>query len=300
MVSWRDIVFCAGLLAGCGAHKSHKHLISPEEQLSQVRQLYLDQIYNHVTIEGFILVDECDSLLFSSLAAIARGEEIQIDAAKDASGAWHRRPAMDCHLQLGGSSISRDMLVGLMAYMLYFSRLDLAEQLWEYGKKHSWTMGQETRPLDTRTILTPNLIGLLARIIHHMGGKDHNERFLPPIYSTAPGYVSHLTMLQMWMEARMSGSLGGLSIQQLDQIRTDSPRNPLAQAMYHKYVDGDQSLAKELLLSIWPQDRLPTSEDWCDPWRTQRADGDSGLEPCAAGIEHTGGDLLFVLRIMED
>lgn len=270
--------------------------------LESVQQLYLQEASGYQTdSHGFIYTDECDSLLFSSLYAISRGQEFDILAARDSEGAWHRRPAMDCHLQENGSSISRDMLVGVMAYSLYFHRLDILEDMWQYGNNHNWKMGIDQRLFDTRTILTPNLGGLLARAIKHLGGSNHLESRFPPVYTSTPGFESHLTLLQIWMEGRIAREISNRAMSTLDSILDHSPNNPLANAMYHKFNDGNQSKATELLLNTWPQDKLPTSTNWCSRWRTQRADDDSSFEPCPTeGRIHSGGDLLFTIMVITE
>lgn len=245
--------------------------------------------------------DSCDSILFASLSAIARDREFDIEEARDENGMWHRRPAMDCHLQPNGSTISRDMFVGIFAYILHFRRLDLAQQIWNYGIDHNWKMGIETRDLDNRTIFTPSTIGLLARIIRHLGGEDHPERFIPGVYSVEPGYRSHLTLLSIWMESIIRKGILDTELVYIEGILKHMSRNPLALALYARYTNGNQDRAIEELTSVWPHNRLPTTADWCEGWRLQRSDNDSGFNSCSYGNrpkEHSGGDFLFAARIV--
>ena len=154
---------------------------------------------------GFTLSDECDSLLFSGLLGSVEGVDIHIDVAQDPStGQWMRRPIMypacwDCSNPLstwqriklvlkhilatrkvdkvqisklfdqGGSSISRDMLLGLAWFAYFNKRLDISEQVIKYALSHYCVMGQGTI---SRTLLTPGLLSTFAWISYRLGGPN--------------------------------------------------------------------------------------------------------------------------------
>lgn len=239
--------------------------------------------------------ESCDGLLFSSLDAVARGTEIDITAAEGEPGQWFRNPGQACYPQGSASDISRDMLLGLMVYSVHFHRLDILENLWTYGQDHNWKMGRG----DDRTVLTPASIGRLARAIRYLGGADHPERLISDIPSVVPGFEGHLSLLGIMLDARTEGGVSPLDLQALRSLASQMPDNALAQALLHKYTDGDQTTATRLLLETWPADRLPTSADWCEEWRVQRADQDPGLQSCSTqAVTHTGGDLLFVASLI--
>lgn len=247
--------------------------------------------------------DQCDSLLFVALQHVGLGDDAgPLTDAQGVPGHWYRLPALMQDKSVCDSDISRDMIQGLLVWMWEYRQLDLATQLWSYGASHAWKMGEErvTDRVDTRTVMDPQQIGLLADVIHALGGADHSERLIPAVFSTDPGYVSHLTLLHLYLEGELHGN--SLTDQQLSALRTianTEVSNPLAQALLHRYTDGDQTVATNLLLGTWPAARLPTSSDWCDIWRTQRADGDSGLSPCPMQDHtHPGGDFLFAARII--
>jgi hypothetical protein len=69
----------------------------------------------------------------------------------------------------------------------------------------------------------------------------------------------------------------------------------------HRYTDGDQTAAEHLLLTspAWPADHLPTSDDRCDGWVVVQRDPGADWAPCSDGRRHTGGELLFILALME-
>lgn len=292
-------------LAGCGTKHSAHPSSTPLDSLRGRQQVYMDLAPNQRDADGFIYTNECDSLLFSALEASVPGlGPINIEAAAnpDTPGIWYRRPIStgSCYDSdpIGGSDISRDMLIGLITYANAHHRLDIVEGLWQYGSTHLWKMGRD-HAVDSRTILTPNLIGLLARVIEHLGGERHPEVVLPELYSTEPGFVSHLTMLCILLEGSVHGSIDSSELKALQTIQSQEPNNALANALLHRYTDGDQSVAVALL-QAWPADRLPNTTDWCEEWKQQRDDQSTSLPPCPDRVRtFSGGDFLFVLAVLD-
>ena len=135
-------------------------------------------------VNKFILDDKCDSLLFSALAAVGMQEKIDILAARNEEGQWFRTPAKDC-LATGrsGSTISRDMFMGLFWYMFTFNEQDMINELWEYGEAHEWLMGEGSDIIATlgRAQWAPSTIALLAEIRFHVNGIDNSARNVPDI-----------------------------------------------------------------------------------------------------------------------
>ena len=160
---------------------------------------------------------DCDSLLFASLSAVAHNQQFDIEAARAPDGQWFRVP-VDQFPSLGCSStISRDMLMGVMVYALHFKRLDLIQDLGQYGRDHNWKMGTDSK-LDNRTFFTPSTIALLYRIEHYLGGKDYLARHTAIATPTEPGYQSHLGMLQLYILGKVDGELDGEDKADLEQI----------------------------------------------------------------------------------
>lgn len=292
-------IFC---ISSCGVSPmTHKQIsVSSMEKLETRTELYRSRATNGW--QSYSKSD--DGLLFACLSAVALNREFAVELARNPDGQWFRNPgAVLAPLEQGHSTISRDMFTGLFMYILHFQRLDLAEQIWEYGEARGWKMGEETREFDNRVYFTPTMISLLARIIHHLGGTDHYlARLIPQVYSTIPGYESHLSLLTIQMIGNIQGHIGLLELGALNKILKHMAHNPLAQALFHKYTDGDQSIATELLLDIWPSDRLPNKkQDWCEDWRTQRSDGDTGFGLCPKerNPQHSGADFLYVSALIQ-
>lgn len=279
------------LLSACGSSGA-----SVPRQTSTPEQDLESRVVTYKTLSQPGWTDEgCDGLLFSALTAVGRDDPIDIEQAQGTSGQWFRNPEHNCYPVSAPSDISRDMILGLMVYSVHFHRLDLLQDLWTYGEAHKWIMGRG----DDRAVLTPESIGRLARAIEYLGGEHHAETSIPAVPSTSADYEGHLALLGIYLDGKMAGGVTSLDLLDLHILAKEMPDNPLAQALLHKYTDGDQSIATGLLLEIWPSDRLPTTADWCEPWRIQRADGDSSLQPCPAQISiHSGGDFLLVAAIV--
>lgn len=281
--------------SACARHRSPaQETTSPTEQLQAQFETY-----HSLAPSGWASFSSCDSLLFVSLQQVGLDKTTEIETARNDVGEWFRSPALAQDQSLCENDISRDMYTGLFVYIHHFKRLDLAEGIWDYGTDHAWVMGEDRSAVpDGRTIFTPNMISLLAELIHDLGGGDHPERFLPAVYSTEPGFPSHLSLLQLYLQGEMQGGLTDGELAVLRTIRGTMTLNPLVHALLHRYTDGDQTEATRLLLTIWPRDRLPTQADWSEDWRLQRADGDSGFLPGSGNAPHSGGDFLFAAAIV--
>lgn len=276
---------------------------------------HLAELYKTVSPEPWEAYDSSgDGLLFACLLAVGKNQEFPIELAIGNDGQLFRNPTLkqSGRMALGprDSTISRDMLMGFLIYCLHFRRLDLVNQTLGYAIRHWGKMGEERRVhtitkfgftfriKDNRTFLTPGLFILMLAIRAFLRGRVGVAKFLvslPQIYSIAPGYVSHLTMLHLYLNRRIRGSLFRSEETVLHKIQDHSSTNPLASAILGARI------ATKYYCRPWPRDRLPSASDWSEEWRTQRADADSGLLPGVFGNHkiHSGGDLLFVLHTLD-
>ncbi len=241
---------------------------------------------------GFVSTDHCDSLLWTGLLA-ASGLPTDLRAARLPDGRWLRRPTdyPECH-SCGGSksSISRDMLLGLIWGAWRTRDLPLLLDLHKYSRTHYWVMGTGTL---TRTLFSPALASTLAHAIRALGGPSYWERHLPAYFGPgATDYQAHLQVLHLLLRREI-----GLPIpaQRLREHAERQPGNPLFQAAVGRYA-----LASQILVGgvrYWPDGRLPTSADRHDEWLVQRDFGSDWL-PSDQGRTHSGGDLLFTARLI--
>lgn len=291
------VILVTSILFACGGKKHPPVVtISNTEALQVQYSKYLEMANYGWNAYG----NMGDGLLFASLSAVAVNREFDVESARDEYGQWYRKPVDVFRTSPNSSTISRDMFMGLFVYALHFRRLDILQDVARYGRENGWVMGQEDKLFETRVIFTPATRSLLGQIIQHLGGPDSElGEIIPVPINTDPGFVSHLGMLQLLMLGKIQGYLTSSQKASLKQILTHSSQNPLAHALYHKYTDGDQSEATRLLLSIWPADRLPTSQDWCEEWRIQRSDNDTGFNPCNdKQLQHSGADFLFAAGVV--
>ncbi len=265
----------------------------PDKDLIEVLK-YRVGVYKDLGPTGFISTEYCDSLLFSALNAVARNERIDIEDAQGEPGQWFRRPSKDCYPENSKSTISRDMLLGVILYAVHFNEPNILDDLWDYGEANNWVMGEGV--ID-RTLFTPTMIALLAEARYRLSGVDVEIRRLGQTYDTTPGYRTHLSILKMVIKSKL-GTLSRWDKRYLQIIKDKNPHNPLVLAMYTKHIGGDYTAAISKLLADFPDDRLPTTDDWCSEWRTQLKANDTALKPCADGHEHSGGDFLFVAGII--
>lgn len=244
---------------------------------------------------GFIQTGECDSLLFSGLYGTVA--EVDLLAARDESGQWFRRPLSlpECYeAKASASTISRDMFVGLLWWIWTHKKLDVAEDLWKYGLVHNWVMGQGE---PSRVVFTPNMQYMLAELICRLGGSTckASARSFPLAWTVGNiGFQAHLDVLLILLKGEMTRTITDDELLVLKTQSEKQPFNALFSYAFHRFTDGNQNSAIELLLlNKWfPSDRLPTASDRCEPWLWQR-DMSDDWNPCVGGM-HVGGDFIFV------
>ena len=289
------------LLPGC--LKLHKAKSSDRSniyvELQNKADTYKDLI--ETDANGFIMTDKCDSLLFTGLLSAA-GKKADIHAAQAADGSWHRRPGQDCGEAFGNSrsTISRDMIVGLMWHVWKHRDLDTANELMLQVKERAYRLkGQGTIG---ELLLTPAMITTLAHIIKKLGGPRYElELALPAAFSTAPrGFVRHLSTWLLVLHAEVAGGMSSRELGILETYKKEEPKNPLFLAAYHRYKDGNQVYAVVRLLDTkqWPANSLPTTDNHCSSWPIERDTASDNWKPCSPLREHTGAELPIIFNLL--
>lgn len=280
---------------------SQIHFKSKPKSLKKKYKTYLSLLPSVQDSNGFIDINHCDSLLFSGLLGTIT--KVNIEAARDSNGMWHRRPLnyISCYPNHSKSTISRDMFIGLLWDIWKNQKLELAENLFNNGKENDWIMGEG---LISRIYFTPGLQSTLAEVIYQLGGTNHIERHIPVLIGKGnDGFAAHLDILHVLLRAELKGG----KTEHLDVINQHYKRNPnnaLFTYAHHKYTDGVQDETIDILLSdkLFPSDRLPTDCDRREGWIWQRDMGDD-WEPKrdCNGYTHSGGDFLLVAKlVLED
>jgi 5-methylcytosine-specific restriction endonuclease McrA len=129
------------------------------KDLDRKYSLYKTLIQKVQDKHGFIESKECDSLLWSGLVGTVPDIKVDIMAAFDAKkGVWHRRPSKDCWPEHSASTISRDMLLGLLAYCIKHQKGVIADQIVKHAITHFGFMGKGTGVVGlSRINIMPNL-----------------------------------------------------------------------------------------------------------------------------------------------
>lgn len=299
------------VLVACGRNEPKDDELTTQEKLELVgekRQTYLELIPSVQDANGFIMVDECDSTLFSGLVRVA-GATVNLRAARAADGQWFRRPLSyePCYPKHSESTISRDMLLGVMWTAWKTKDLELAQNLFDYGVDNAWIMGEGGLG---ETLFSPALQATLAELVFRLGGPDH------PVYRAFPqswptgyyDYVLHLQMLHIELRGQLTGSITDDMLEVVKDAASREPDNALVALLYGKYVSGNADRTADLLLNArwWPGNRLPTLSDRKSDWITQRRERDAEGQPNpdwlpvsdAPAVVYSGGDFLFPATLL--
>lgn len=250
---------------------------------------------------GFIDTHECDSLLFTSLVGSLPEVRVNIDAAFDSlSGLWHRRPIdFPCYPEGSGSTISRDMLLGLCFYAYHKGRLDILEQIIQRALTNALVMGEGDK---WRTIMSPGLLATYCWASYRLGGPKRSWLGWIPcgVSKYTAGYRAHLTVLHLLLRGKLTHSISKSHLKILKYHAERQPYNPL-----FLYAAGRTGEAEQILLreDLWPSDKLPTSLNRRSSWVIERDYGPSWLpvpqtQEQADLRNFSGGDFLFVAGLL--
>lgn len=290
------VVLCVAIVACGGTHKRHSEP-TMHEKLQDKFEYYQQLVVGAQDEYGFVESDRCDSLLFTALTAVG-GIDIDLTHAQDFNGKWYRRPEKDCYEKgESKSTISKDMLVGVMFYAIKQKHYSVLRDLQHYGIRHAWIMGDGPK---SRTKFSKKLQKILEELVQHA---DKMEKPVKHKYSWIPcqGYCAHLQTLEILMLGYVRGEITGGMLHALKTHKMRNPENPLFQYAVAKYTDNDMTPAIEILLNeqYWPSDRLPDNHDRCTEWLLQRDMGDD-WKPCPTYPfkRHSGGELLLVASLI--
>ena len=264
--------------------------------------IYLELIKSAQDEHGFILSDECDSLLFTGLVGSVPKVKVDIDAAFDkVSQRWMRRPIeCPCYPIGAASTISRDMLIGLAWYTYFNKRLDISEQIIKYALSHWCIMGEAATLKDKfgRCFLSPGLLATYAEISYRLGGPNRWWlRWLPQYESPeVVGFESHLSVLHIILRKKLTNSSKYDKLLKMHSER--QPNNALFQVAV-----GNKNAVETILRDsrLFPEDRLPTSKDRVEQYLFQRDEGSDWL-PDLVNPEkvHSGLDFMITYFLLNN
>jgi hypothetical protein len=273
---------------------------APDAALDEKARLYAELLPSRQDGDGFVETDTCDSVHWSALVG-AVSDAVRLEAAFDETDKLHRRPLAypECYPEFSKSENSRDAYLMVLVYALARQDLELVRRVFYYGREHGWVMG---RGALSRTVFSPNMQGLYAQALEHLGGAREPERHFPLKWSaTAAGFEAHLAAVSIMAFGMIHGWIPDEGLEVLRAHHAREPRNPFFAALVYRYTGEEASLeaARATLMDerLFPGERLPTSSDRCESWLAQRDDGPS-WEPCDDGRTHHGGDFLFTHAVL--
>ena len=293
------------LLFNCATHRKNKtEYTSLQSELSRKSEVYSELVNSHRDEHGFIMTEKCDALLFSGLLSASLPGTINILAARDDTGAWHRRPNHDCSPSIGNSrsTISRDMILGLFWHLYKNKDLDTAIELIEDLRSNAYKLrGQGTLG---ELLVNPSMLSTLAHIILKLDGPRYPiELAMPAVFGKHDGFVAHLTVWHILLRGELLGEIPDSHFTILQWQKDRQPNNPLFQAAYNKYLTGNQTDSILLLLDSaeWPADRLPTTNEHCSDWVIERDYSEKDWSACGPEKpfkEHTGAELIIIYNLI--
>jgi hypothetical protein len=294
------------IISACGRRepvKSPVETVSSLEQLQAKSKLYSQLIDSHRDADGFIMTEECDATFFSGLLGAALPGTVNIAAATDGNGQYFRRPGHDCGPAFSNSrsTISRDQMLGVMWHMWRNRDVVAATQLMEQLQADNYILKGDGTPGEL--LFIPAYVNTLAEMIYKLGGHRYEaELALPAVLSGGEDYEAHLAVMHILLRGEIIGSIPDFNFQILQKLAEDNSRNPLFQAAYHRYLDGNYTSAVQLLMddSEWPADHLPTSVNHCDNYPVQRSYTDRNWSACRIDnpVEHTGAELIVITNLV--
>lgn len=279
----------------CGHKKDSPAPSLVDSALNTTAAVYLNHQGEVQDKDGFIETDACDSLTYSGLLGAATGVTLNIRAAREADGRWHRRPLTykECFPAGSASTISQDGIIAMLWYAYVHKDLELVQNFYDYAKPRSWIIGDGPRNLTFVGELEPTV----AQLLFKLGGADHIARKIPLVWPPGlAGPAAHISMLHLLLRNRLYGTIEESGKKFIKDQVARQPKNPLFQC-----AAGNVQAATDVLnhANYWPTDRLPTTIERCDNWLPQRDFGADWL-PCSDRPvkRHSGGDLLFISTVI--
>lgn len=302
------------VLMGCSRdNKPSPPTPSPRfDELRAKQKLYCELSKESYLANKFV-VGRCDGLLFTSIHGLVC-DYVSIDSFESDSepGRYYRSPTRDCFVDGepngSDSTISKDMMLGLMHSLWYHKKDEEIKQVIDYGRNNNWFMGDagDLKTKVSKTLLSPNLISLLydmqSELAPEPGELEEllDESKQQVIVNT--GYRAHLQVMRIILEGRVRGGINDLKFEALKQQTERVPKNGLFHAAYNHFKDGDQRRAIDIALdtTYFPDDKLPNNhENYCTGYLFQRDEVKNGTinqdwVPCPerAFELHNGTDFL--------
>lgn len=194
------------------------------------------------------------------------------------------------------------MLLGLMFYAWKTKNKAHVDGLVAYGEAHSWFMGDavDYKTQVSRTLMTPQLIDLLYMIQSRLALQEPDPETADAFY-VSRGYQAHLDVIRILLEGSVKGTVSGTQAMILKAQADREPENALFMAAAARYGKTEPQYAANILLdsSHFPNSRLPSKAEHCEPYLFQRDKG-ADWEPCGAETElHDGVEFVVAAAVLD-
>lgn len=298
--------------------------IQPIDELRVKAENYKNWTAELELENGVLPQFRCDSLLFQSLYEIATDGDLDITIYQGKPGQWFRSFQHNCFYRdndgnpvLNGSrtTISRDMILGLLHWIWEHKDLTMVEDLISWGRSASpkWFMGDGPNFLEreTRTHMRGPLLGTMFEIAYRLGGEDNPIRHFPyRATGKANGFHLHLEVTHTFLRGLIFDGLTKSELASIERASNKQQDNAYYNAVYNYFKDGDQEKSIAMLLNkkLFPIDSLPSGQDRCSDYIYQRDDDRDNLDPKAddwkpcedgSNVTHPGVDFLWVYKIID-
>ena len=298
------------LLTSCATQGHEGHIEqSPKAKITDKQKLYCELSQALVDSRGWA-VSECDGLLFTALRSIGcGGPGVDKFESEVEPGRFYRDPKHACFIpdQVGGqgsdSTISKDMYVGLSAYLAHAKDSQRAARTVAYGDAHEWIVGEAKNAvvLFSKCLITPPLQNVFRKI----AGQKNVSLSNSDISGISSGFRAHLDVLSILVRGKIDGSIDEFDLTILKEQARRQPHNALYQAAKARYDDGDYNTAMELLSdeSKFPEKQLPNNhQNYCTQYLYERDEDEdeSDWQPCPSDkfSTHSGTDFIFAASIV--
>ncbi|HYX37867.1 MAG TPA: hypothetical protein VE954_32590 [Oligoflexus sp.] len=246
--------------------------------------------------------DDGDATLFSGLLCLA-GEDQgcrAVKAAQDTTGKFWRSPR-----RVGveaSNSFSRDMALGVLAYLVATKDTDAAQSWLQWIDQNSvcqiklgtvcqlktWRYCREDS--DARCLITPGMWSMMRRVWEYLGLPLHKEmrttgeNTLVAEAGQAPlGYALHLKAVIFFLYQKIGKNLPF----EWDLIHTIAERQP--DNLFFQYLqEGSSERLQQSLLALCPREAPGETRQWT--WERDTAEN--------AQLQSMGWDCIFMGRLL--
>lgn len=174
--------------------------------------------------------------------------------------------------------------------------------LTKYLDKFAWWLSKYEGI--TRVYMSPGLYFTYRGVRASLQRKRFNFWIhIPDFYVKGQvGFRANLTALHIAIRGELKGYLSQYELNIMKDLADRHPSNALFQSIYHKYLDGDQTKAKEILRreDLFPSNRLPSSGDRSTYWLWSSSPSNTDWKPNLENNHiHSGVDLIFICYLIE-